>query len=34
MKIKLSYPDVATDELGNAGQWTMIYNQVSREAEW
>lgn len=23
----LTFPDIAIDELGNAGTWTMIYNQ-------
>jgi len=25
--VKLSFPDIATDEFGNAGFWTIIYNQ-------
>jgi len=25
--VKLSYPDIVTDELGNVGFWTIIYNQ-------
>jgi len=25
--ITLDYPNIATDDLGNAGTWTMIYNQ-------
>ena len=23
----LAFPNIATDEMGNAGTWTMIYNQ-------
>ncbi|ELT90166.1 hypothetical protein CAPTEDRAFT_138389 [Capitella teleta] len=26
-KINLKYPDLATDEFGNEGFWTMVYNQ-------
>jgi cathepsin C len=26
-QVKLSYPDIATDQYGNVGFWTMIYNQ-------
>ena len=27
VKIQLKYPDVAVDEFGNLGSWTMVYNQ-------
>lgn len=27
-RVKLDYPDVATDDFNNKGFWTMIYNQV------
>jgi len=26
--LALAYPDVVTDEFGNIGFWTLIYNQV------
>ena len=28
-RVELKYPDVAVDQFGNIGTWTMIYNQVS-----
>ena len=28
IKIKLDFPDVAVDEFGNTGFWSLIYNQV------
>ena len=28
VKVNLKYPDVAVDQFGNIGTWTMIYNQV------
>ncbi len=27
--IQLDFPNIATDENGNAGQWTVVGNQVS-----
>jgi len=27
-QLDLAYPDVVTDEFGNNGFWTLIYNQV------
>jgi hypothetical protein len=27
LRVKLKYPNVALDEFGNRGQWTMIYNE-------
>lgn len=27
LRVNLRYPDVATDEFGNQGHWTMIYNE-------
>ena len=27
-RMVLKYPDVAVDQFGNIGTWTMIYNQV------
>ena len=29
VKVNLMFPDVALDQFGNKGFWTMIYNQVS-----
>jgi len=28
VKVELKYPNVAVDQFGNIGTWTMIYNQV------
>ena len=28
IEVELLYPDVALDEFGNKGFWTMVYNQV------
>ena len=28
VSVKLMYPNVAVDEYGNEGFWTIIYNQV------
>ena len=30
MKLKLEYPDTATDEFNNVGTWTITYNQVNK----
>jgi cathepsin C len=27
LRVNLKYPDVAVDEFGNRGHWTMIYNE-------
>jgi cathepsin C len=27
LRVNLKYPNVAIDEFGNRGQWTMIYNE-------
>jgi len=30
VKMQLKYPDVAVDQFGNIGTWTMVYNQGLR----
>ena len=27
MRVELKYPNVAVDQFGNQGTWTMVYNQ-------
>ena len=27
-KVDLKYPNIAVDQFGNIGTWTMVYNQV------
>jgi hypothetical protein len=27
-RVDLKYPNVAVDQFGNVGTWTMVYNQV------
>ena len=28
VRLVLKYPDTVSDEFGNIGRWTMVYNQV------
>ena len=28
IRVELKYPNVAVDQFGNIGTWTMVYNQV------
>ena len=28
LRVDLKYPNIAVDQFGNIGSWTMVYNQV------